>query len=738
MGLREQRYAKLMQFAGSSDLPYDGAADVQLPDIMSACLRTEDTLVNAAMSTRPMVNSKAYNKNDSEKERKVDTLLDYQFFGEQPGEDLVEAAAINFVRDGQYTILTRWVKEHRKHMHVREWGPIPVGVEPRQYFASVIAKVFSPGSWAEYPDSEGWDWLVTQGKEETLVRFYTEDSGDVIMQYEGEPEAYCGPRQILYGYEDVLAPYWSINLQPPGPSNPHGAPHVILVDYPTKDEILKLVESGFYDLVTVAELEGIEDAGDWTDSDRELARLRGTIRGNDAKRHEDEPDEHSQIKRLTCFDVWGGLDVVWTVLCADNNHLLRARPLTEVSPGIPPMRPIAHTVMIPVQETWVGMGMPELMESMHDLQVEELNLSLDAQNFEIFPIAKYRQSSNLKPEEIRIGLAPHAAIPMQDPSRDLIFDRLNPQSGAVCANTIAMAKSYNEALTSIGDLQMGNIPTGKSAALRTSGGVQQVLAQGEARPERILRRFFKGITQAHTLMHRMNQHFLPEEKKFRIIDVSEPNEDPFVSISRHEDLKDCRFSFHANVLNSSKLALQQSLNEILTLSSNPLFLQTGISTPSTLYRAASDYYRALGQSPEKYLQEPVPGASEPPIYAAEALTQIMHGQMPKGPPAEGDFDAHLQTLQAALGMTDEMGIRLVDTLADNEKQMLGIYVQQVQQQKLIAEQQAQMLAAAEQGQAQMQQKGQGKPGQGGKKAEQPMVNKNEVTDETLPTSGTPQ
>lgn len=729
-----------MQFGGGGNLPYEGASDVQLPDIMAACLRTEDTLCNAAMSTRPMVNTKATSELDKERERKNDLLLDYQWYTEQPGEETVECGAVNFVRDGQMTGIVRWIKEHRKDMYVRDWNAIPAGMEPRQHFKSIVEKVFSPGSWVELEDSDGWDWLVTQGKQEFLVRFYTKDDGDVEMQVEAEVETYCGPRVVLYDYEDVLAPYWSLNLQPPGPSNPHGAPHVVFVDYPTKDEILRLVESGFYDLVTAKDLRGIEDVGDWTDSDREIARVRGSIRGNDITDPREAPEDHKQLRRLICYDVWEGLDVVWTVLCSDKPHLLRARPLGEVSPGIPPMRNIFHTVMIPVQGTWVGMGLPELMESMHDFQVENFNLMVDASNYEIYPIISYDPSSNLKPEEMRQSLSPNACIPIRNPGQNLVFNRLAPQSGAVCANMIAMGQNYNESLTSIGDLQMGKIPTGKSSALRTAGGVQQVLAQGEARPERILRRFFKGITQAHALMHRLNAHFLPDEKKFRVIDVTQPDEDPFVSVQRQEDLKDFRFSFHASVLNSSKVMQQQALESAMGVLIGPLDLQFGTTTPDTVYRLKSDWLKAQGLRPEHYINKPSPMASEPPIFAVDALNAIMHGEIPKGTPAEGDFDTHLQAFQAALGMVDEAGVPLLRTLSDQEKQKVAIYVQQVKQQKLIAEQQARAMAAAQQFQQQQgQQPGGGGANAGGANTEQPMVNKNEQLNESLPQgTGTPQ
>jgi hypothetical protein len=738
--MRRDRYQKLMQMGGTSAQPYDGASDVQLPDMMSACLRTEDTLVNAAMSTRPMVNSKAVSDLDKSRERKNDLLLDHQYFNELDGEDLTERSAVNFVRDGQFTAYTKWVKAHSKVMHTQDWSPIPPTAEPKVHFKTILAKVFSPGAWAEIPDSDGWDWLVTRNvTEEILVRFYTKDDGKIVMQYESDPESFCGPVTILYDWEDVLAPYWSMNLQPPGPANPHGAPHAIFRDFPTKEEILTLIEKGEYDLVTADDLTSMDDVGDWTNSDRELSRQRGILRGNDPVDGENLPDNQKQLMRLVCFDTWEGLEVQWIIIVDDKPHLARARPLTEVSPGIPPKRPISHTVMIPVQGTWVGMGLPELMESMHDFQVENFNIMVDASNYEIYPISKYRQSSSLKPETFEVGLAPGTAIPMQNPATDLVWDRLAPQSGMVCANMISMGQSYNETLTSIGDLQMGRIPTGKSAALRTAGGVQQVLAQGEARPERILRRFFKGIREIHGHMHRLNKHFLPEEKKFRVLDITQPDEDPFVSISRHEDLKDFEFSFHASVLNSSKVMQQQALEAAMGMLITPLDLQFGTSTPDTIYRLKSDWLKAQGLRPEHYLQKPSPTASNPPIFASEALSAIMHDQVPAGPPAEGDFDTHLAGFQAALGLVDEAGVKLVDTLSDQQKQKVALYAQQVMAQKFAAEQQAAAMAAAQQFQDQQgnRQLG-GAPGGGGKKPETPMVNKNEVQDETLPSSGTPQ
>jgi len=737
--LRQQRYAKMMQVDVPVEEPFAGSSNVQLPDILTAVLRTEDTLQNSAMATRPMVNARALVKENADRERKVDQLLDHQFFIEQDGEDLVQQSAMNFARDGEFTALTRWVKEVRKILLVREFGPIPMGIPPMGYFQQLLERAFTPGRWRPMAGSDGWDWEVSQGDQEYLVRFYTEEEGDgTIMQIESDAETYRGPCSMVYDWEDVLAPAWALNLQPPGPSNPGGAPHVILVDYPTRDEILRGIEFGFYDLASESDLEGIEGWRDWSDSDRELDRQRRELRGQQSSTSEDADEDHDQMKRLICFDTWGGLDVVWTVLLAGPGFLLRARPLTEECPQIPPRRPIAHAVMIPVQGTWRGMGLPELMESMHDFQATIFNAMVDAGMFELFPWFLYRSASNLKPEDIRIG--PGAGIPVQDPKNDLVPQRMNAQSTAVGSNLIALGENLQEKLVSIGDLQLGRIPAGKSSALRTSSGIQQVLAQGEARPERILRRYFKGLLQIFRTMYALDRHYLPERKKIRVVGISKPGEDPFVEIERADDLQDYHFDFHANVLNSSKLALQSALVEILNLAANPLMIQLGLSTPDSVYRVISDYTASLGQMSEKYWNEPQPQSSEAPVSAEEALQLILQGQIPQGPPAEGDFDAHAQKIRELLQEPDEMGQTPAQTLTVQEQQRLSIYLSMLAQKALQAQRQAQVLQAAQRFQADRQQNaapgGSNGSAEGGKPT---LVNRNETLNESLPVgTGTPQ
>jgi len=732
--LREQRYAKLMQFEQSQRI--DGGSNMQLSDIMAVSLRMEDQIQNSVMSTRPIINSRARLEVNRQRERKTDLMLDQQFFVEQDGEGLIETLTTNFFRDGMFVTLTHWVREFRKVMYTRHWEPIPFGVPIRKHFESILLQAYGKGSYREVKGSDGWDWdLYDEGGEKYLARFYTDDDG-VVLEVQGEPIVFNGPCVLPYDYEDVLAPLWSLNLQPPGPSNPHGAPHVILVDYPTRDEIIRGVEQGYYDLIEMSDLDGIEGFRDWSDGDRELARQRHELRGQGMTYAQGDQDDgdHRQLRRMLCFDVWRGLDVVWWVLDGPG-LLLRARPLTEMCPGLPPRRPIAHAACFGVQGTWLGMGIPELMESNHDFMTCTFNQMVDAASLELQPFFTYRQSSNLKPEDIVLGIG--VGIPTQNPQADIVFQRVAAQATQIGVNLITLAERLAEKLTSVGDLQVGQIPTGKSAALRTSSGIQQVLAQGEARPERMLRRFFGGLRQIFEHMYQLDRHFLPDEKKFRAVGVARPEEDPIVAIDRVSDLGETHFEFGANVLNSSKVALQSALNEMLTLMANPLMLQTGIAQPDGIYRVLVDYFAALGQNAEKYVSKPTPQAANPPILAAEALTAIMQGLIPAGPPAEGDFQLHIQSFTQLLGQPGADGIPLAAALSPQEKERAALYLQTVQQQALQAQQQMAMMAAAQQFQAARQQMP-SSPG-GGDQPAQPIVQKNEAMDESMPAgTGTPQ
>ena len=171
---------------------------------------------------------------------------------------------------------------------------------------------------------------------------------------------YDGPRVIVKDYEDVLTPHRSANVQAPGPSNPGGAAHVILVDHPTLDEIQRLQRDGTYDMLTKEDLEKLETVVRDTAEEVEKEQ-KDALQGTKETPERTEPT-HRTFTRLMCFDLFDvdgdGVqkDVIWWVL-KEEKKMLRARHLSEMFPGNPPLRPIAEGQFLPVKGRREGISL---------------------------------------------------------------------------------------------------------------------------------------------------------------------------------------------------------------------------------------------------------------------------------------------------------------------------------------------------------------------------------------------
>jgi len=279
-----------------------------------------------------------------------------------------------------------------------------------------------------------------------------------------------------------------------------------------------------------------------------------------------------------------------------------------------------------------------------------------------------------------------------------------------------------------GALQMGGVPQGKASALRTSTNMMSILQQGDARPEHILRRFFKGLAEIYQQMHELNKVFLPKNKQYRVSGVSHSGADPYKQIDDPTEIGGMfQFDFKANSLNTSKGLKSQILTELLAPLVNGMTMQLGISNQETIYNLLRDLIESKGQDYNRYIKAP-PNADIPKITAQEAMGQMFQGILPTGMPAEG-AQVHLQALAQF-----QQDPRYQEALMlDPSLQMIfQTYTQQVQ-----------MLVQQEQMQAQMaQQFAQAMGGGGGQPGPEGQVDQiagqmapqgpNQVMDESLP------
>lgn len=756
---RLQRYAKFRMWTENAEGPWVNSSDQSVSDMMEKSLRMQDTLNNAALAQRPAIVSQAVAKIDAGKQTTVDNLLDYQFFEEGRGEKLIGDLAEAFINDGVYTVFVPWIKDSRivSDVRVLQTG-IPDDQFPPDFFVQILRTMMRTRAdaviKAKGNTREAWDYLIefkrpdeSTGKIE--AGFYTRDDGRVEIVLKGDLIVFDGPLPRCMAYDDVFHPVRCENLQPPGPANPKGAGHVIFRDYPSKDEITRLFKQGYYDQITQKDIDGlvgvaraaggIDDGEDQQKDD--LAGKRETA----TTASDPEKTSHDTLTRLICFDRYDvdgdGLDedVIWWYF-PEWKKLAKAKILQEMYPSLRPEapRPLAEASCFPVAGRRVGISFLEILEGLHDMIKILLDQSIDANQMAIIPFGFYRPTSSMTSQTI--ALRPGVMYPVGDPSRDFNFPQVgNPQAQGFALNLMTLLQQMGERALVQGDLQLGRVPAGRATALRTVGGINALVAQGDARPERLLRRFFGGVAEIYRVMHDLNQYHLPKNKQIRIAGTPRKYQDPYSVITDLDKISGrFQFKFTANAFNTSKQMLQQTMQTLVATLINPLMIQLGVTNAETVFNLARDFVASLGVDPvEKgYINEPIPGYGMTPYFAEEVMSAILQGQMPPDGRAaeEGGWTEHLQRLQE---LEEQLVSDKEDTgeISEQQAQIFQQYKAMAAQKAALEQQQQQMQANA----AAFQQGGQ--QGQPGRPAEQPppdassnpqVSSGNELLDETLP------
>ena len=724
MDMRAQRYAKYRQWRDfANDGPWAGASDVAIPDMITDSLKMTDTLFNAVISQRPVILAKAIDKKDSQKEEQIDKIVDYQAFVENKEtwiDDLIDA----FVNDGHFTAFTPWIREDRKVSELHRAAPIPEDVFPPRYFGALIIEKF-PNAADIIPqgtETTAWDFLVTdENGKEISVSFFTDENEDVEMVVSRKVTVFDGPRPMIKDRSDVLHPADAVNLQSPSPSNPNGATHVLLRDYPKFDEIKTLKDSGRYDQLTDADMREFEVHQH--DPERgEEREQRELLDGNEVLPTKG-PQEHDTLTRYLVFDIidiGDGLEDVVYYILKEPKKLLRIARLSEEFPSRFGNRPFQEATFVPVRGRRTGMGLLEMMEPGHDSKKDITDQMIDLGSMQLSPFFFYRPSSSMKPEVIRVW--PGEGYPLSDPKNDVNFPNMPANGQAYGFNMLTIMDRDTERLTTIGDLQLGRVPRGKASALRTSSGIEQIRGLGEARPERILRRLFGGLAQIWQQFHELNLHFLTQEKQIRIATGLTNQQDAYQTINPAELDGLFDFEFSANVFNTSRVALQSALATIAPLYLSEIAFASGVSDARTVFTILSKVGKAEGQDPMEFINSPT---ILPMITVEEAVATIRGGEFPQGLPQE-NANNHLQGL-VAFTQTDDFG-----TFDDKQVELFSQWMNAVRE--LIAQQQRD--------QARLQQAASNQRGQeeGGSENVPPdnsqaVLSPNELADETLPSAG---
>jgi hypothetical protein len=737
-----QRHAKFRQWTEGKNWPWADSSDIKLPDMTGQSLRVQDTLHIAVMSARPPVTARATDKVSSERAEKVDQVIDHQLFVDMNGENFISELTETFTNDGHFVAFIPWVKERAQVSDALMFPQIPEDVSPEEYFKAIISKNYPTAVETVSKGKEFWDWSITNEDTSKMdVSFYTDDNG-VEMVTTKFANVFDGPAPMVKDWESVLFPVRAANLQPPSPSNPRGAQAVILVDYPTVDEVVRLQKKGWYDGLTDEDVKGltaVAPSSDHDDTDRAKDTFDG-VSGTETN-PQTGAESHKQLTRYTCFDRFDingdGLDedVIWWVIRELSGKVAKAVLMTEMYPFPKPRRPLATASFIPIKGRVGGISQLELTEGTHDAMKITYDQMIDSTTITNSPFFFYRAAGGMRPEVIR--LAPGEGYPLMDPSRDVHFPQMNNQAGVMGANTIGLLNNMQERLTLVGDQQLGRVPPGGATALRTVTGMAMMQNNAEARPERILRRFYMGLRDIYSMIHELNQIFLPKDKKILIAKSRSKEDEPYSKIESVQEIRGSfSFDFDANAFNTSRQALEQAMTVMMDRYISDINLQLGIIDQEGIYRLQRDWGKVMGQDPDQYLSPPSPDATMRKLFVEDVLLLVAQGQKPYGVPAEGAA-AHLQKLQEFI-QSDDFGHLPPQHVAE----LLKPYMEQVAQRAQQEQVQAQQQAAAGQNNASPAAQSPGAP------QENPMamptnVQDGQLVDQTLPGlngngSGNPQ
>jgi len=744
--MRVQRYAKYRGWREPKTFPWTNASNAHLPILMTECLRTQDTIHNAVLARHPVVESMAMKKVDVEKQKHIDNLLDYQFFVEQPGEETVAALVQQFVVDGVFLAHVPWVRYDEAVNDLHIFNPIPDTVTIADGVRRAMEQIFQIVELTQI-DTEGFRWRGTILDNEverkvTVEAYIQEEGGRLELNLQRDVRAYDGPVVIAKSVDEWVVPWRSDNVQAQSPANPNGAEHVLLLDYPTLDEIRRLQKQGYYDLMTDEDLAKVEGAtredpteGEGNSEQKVLKDEFEGIHGGQGRSRPDEVSGAQPLTRIQAFLGWDvngdGLEeqlVVWMI--RETQTILRVRYLTEAYPSDPPLRPLASASFLPVEGRAYGISLLELLESLHDLQKITYDQMVDAATIKNVPWFAYRPTSGVNPETLRI--APGEGVPMNDPERDLKIMAFTSQSDSYGLNMLSLLSQIQEKASMQGDIQFGRVPKGKASALRTASGMQSILSQGDARPERILRRFFSGFKDIYRIMHELNQRFLPPQKQFRLMEPDQQGRNVYESVDDIAMISGrMQFKFTAGSFNSDKATAQQVLQTLMQMLINPMTLQIGVVGPQQIHNLLTDFIKLVQHEPSRYLTPPQDPEGRLAITAQEAINVLMNGRMPQRTvPTEGP-QQHIQQILAFMQQPEAEEIdKFVQALVQ-------VYITNVQSQAQEAAQRQQLLQQVQQ----FQQSLGGGGGTPGPQAQgeapnsgvsgNPQVQQNELLDETL-------
>lgn len=298
-----------------------------------------------------------------------------------------------------------------------------------------------------------------------------------------------------------------------------------------------------------------------------------------------------------------GIDEEIIVARSEKGTILNVNYLDRVSPS--GKRPIFKFDCFSKPRQAYSRGVPEFMYPLQEEMDMTHNMRLNYGQIQTCPFGVYRGSSALNNKEIKI--APGKFIPV-DEVTDLRVITFNANAQLLVGEE---DRNWQHAswLMSQSPISTGNVPD-SVGPLRSTSGVASLLNQMDKQ--------FRPMVDQFALNWRKVELSILEDLDFRVspaiksrvlgasLEEIPMDKDQLLYLNQNmllTQLFDLKIDV-ANVITSEEVKQNQATVLLQQFSAPTLLQQTGIVSPKTLYKMASDFLRSYGKDPKVYLTKP--------------------------------------------------------------------------------------------------------------------------------------
>ncbi len=349
-------------------------------------------------------------------------------------------------------------------------------------------------------------------------------------------------------------------------------------------------------------------------------------------------------------------------------------------------------------------GIPWLLEPIEDEIYALHNMTADSAVWAMCAFGFYRPGANNQ-NAAALEVQPWQFLPVEDPDRDIKVININPNFQTGLQFTMFLMQLARD-LIGVSEQSYGRPP-------KRAQGVYDTLAlmqESNIRFDVVIDQWAESVARALTLWWKMEQQFAPPG-----LTVQVPGTDGMPSFSKAPPRKDLarmeysvRFKVNQSAINP---ALQRNTQQlILSMVSNPVLMQLGLTDRGSIYNALADMAHSLGKHDvERYFSKP-PEAQARKLSPEAEWIALVEGEEIRVHPMdddEGHLQDHLPRLQNpqyARAISQEQKTRMLIHIKAHLAQMRAKRVQQ---------QLAMMMQSQQGGQKQMQNAGVVPPPEGG-------------------------